>query len=122
MGRKKALGLRHGGRHEALGMRHGGLVVAALLALLVGGCSTLGNGKIDPPAFDVDVAWVSEDGRVFRVVNDANGVDLQGTFIEPKTGLVFTLGEGIGSLTIRDPSTGLQTTIVPKPSGDSPTP
>jgi len=64
--------------------------------------------------FDVDMALVTDDGRTFEVHRTPAGVDIAGEFVEPKTGLIFVLGEGIGNITARDPRTGLQITIKPK--------
>ena len=98
------------------------LAIAMIIIAVASGCSTLGNGKVDPggvvlldlTAIDVSVQWVSEDGRSFSLVNDDGQFDLQAEFIEPRTGLVFVMGEGTGNVTIRDPETGLQVSIAPK--------
>jgi hypothetical protein len=88
-----------------------GLTATALL----NGCGTFGNGRIDLP-FDIDVALVTEDGRTFHIHQTAQGLDIEGEFVEPKTGIVFILGEGVGNITARDPKTGLQVTLSPKGS------
>ena len=105
------------------------IIMVAVLAIgliLIGmastGCSTWGNGKIDPggvvlldlTAIDISVQWVSEDGRSFSLINEDGQFDLQAEFIEPRTGLVFVMGEGPGNITVRDPETGLQVNIKPK--------
>lgn len=98
------------------------LAIAFTAISFLSGCSTLGNGKIDPggvvlldlTAIDVSVQWVSEDGREFSLINENGQFDLEAEFIEPKTGLVFTMGEGPGNVTIRDPMTGLQVQVKPK--------
>ena len=103
------------------------MMACAVIVLLQPGCSTFGNGKIDPggvelvdlTGIDIDVEWVSADGRTFKVTQTGNGIDVVAEFVEPKTGLVFVLGEGIGTFTIRDPATGLQTTIHPKTNSES---
>lgn len=100
-----------------------------LIAMVIGvvmllGCHSLGNNKVDPfgvelvdlSAVDINVEWVSDDGRTFKITRLANGqLDVQAEFTEPSTGLVFVLGEGVGALTIRSPQTGLQISIQPEP-------
>ena len=92
-----------------------GLAAASLLS----SCGTFGNGQIDLP-LNVAIALVTEDGRTFAIHQTEQGLDIQGEFIEPHTGLIFVLGEGIGAITARDPKTGLQVTLTPKETGIRP--
>ena len=97
-------------------------IATAILALMQIGCGTFGNGKIDPGGHtivdlsqvDIDVSFVADDGRTFKIHRTPQGLDVEGEFIESKTGLVFTLGEGVGAFTVRDPRSGLQVAIKPK--------
>lgn len=96
------------------------ILFVALLAVAVVGLSlTTGCKYLDGLGFGVDIALVSEDGREFAINQTPDGIDIQGEFIEPHTGIVFVLGEGIGNIIARDPSTGLQVTIKPKDPPDS---
>lgn len=84
------------------------IALVLLLACVLAATSLLPGCQL----FDgVDVALVTEDGRTFAIHQTDQGVDIVGEFIEPHTGLVFVLGEGVGNIAARDPHTGLMVRI-----------
>lgn len=90
------------------------IALVLLLACGLAATSLLTTGCQLFDGVGVEVALVTEDGRTFAVHQTEQGIDIVGEFIEPHTGIVFVLGEGVGNITARDPKTGLQVTITPK--------
>jgi len=98
------------------------VALAVVFFLLPSGCGTFGNGKIDPGGvvlldlsqLQVGLRFVGQDGTPYTVTRTGSGaIDVQAEFQDPH-GNVYTLGEGVGNLSIRNPETGLQLTISPK--------
>lgn len=92
--------------------RFAGLVLFAFLLGLVASCGTLGNGKVDLPAYDVALALVLPSGEHIELATDGNGVRVAGKYVSPRTGITYEV-DPEGTITATD-ALGNQVRLTPK--------